>query len=116
MAEACNNNYVTLLIIITLIESMKIFFKNIPRDFCENSKANGVLFSEIFHRIIEINPDALKNRMDEFLGACKEDKGTYNMQIQVFYGLSNKHPEVCSDVLIDEYEKVFKKAIINVLV
>ncbi|XP_071171147.1 uncharacterized protein [Mytilus edulis] len=48
---------------------------------------------QIFHRIIEINPDALINRMDEFLDACKEDKGTYIMQIQVFYGLSNKHPE-----------------------
>ncbi|XP_052101979.1 uncharacterized protein LOC127735734 [Mytilus californianus] len=56
---------------------------------------------QIFHRIIEINPDALKNRMDEFLDACKEDRGTYIMQIQVFYGLSNKHPKMITEKVVE---------------
>lgn len=52
-------------------------------------------FSGFFYRVVELNPDALKSRMDKFLDTCKNDKDTWSLQIQVFYALSNKYPEVC---------------------
>ncbi|XP_071169778.1 uncharacterized protein [Mytilus edulis] len=54
-----------------------------------------------FYRVVELNPDALKSRMDKFLDTCKNDKDTWSLQIQVFYALSNKYPEMITQKVAD---------------
>ncbi|CAG2251519.1 unnamed protein product [Mytilus edulis] len=54
-----------------------------------------------FYRVVELNPDALKSRMDKFLDTCKNDKDTWSLQIQVFFALSNKYPEMITQKVAD---------------
>ncbi|XP_052101981.1 uncharacterized protein LOC127735735 [Mytilus californianus] len=54
-----------------------------------------------FYRVVELSPNALKSRMDKFLDTCKDDKETWTLQIQVFYALSNKYPEMITQKVAD---------------